>query len=76
MFFECKKRLNILLQNQHLEISKLLEIKENEIASKCNEMDIIRQENNDLKEKLKVKINTILILFRALYFFNICICCI
>lgn len=43
-----------MLQNQKLELSKILEIKENEISNKHKEIDNIRQENNNLKEKLKV----------------------
>jgi len=43
-----------LLQNQNLEMSKVLEIKENEIINKHREIDNIRKENENLKEKLKV----------------------
>lgn len=43
-----------LLQNQQLELSNILELKENEITNKYKEINNIRQENNDLKENLKV----------------------
>lgn len=39
-----------------MEISKILEIKDNEIANRHKEIDNILQENDDLKKKLKVKI--------------------
>jgi len=44
----------VVLQNRHLEQSKILEIKENEILNKHKDIDNIRRENDDLKEKFKV----------------------
>lgn len=37
-----------------MELTKILEMKENEISNKHKEIDNICQENKDLKEKLKV----------------------
>lgn len=43
-----------VLQNQHLELSKILKSKDNEIKNKCNEINSLHQENKDLNENLKV----------------------
>ncbi|XP_060875512.1 interaptin-like [Metopolophium dirhodum] len=49
---------NKCLKNQHLELSKILEIKENEIINRHKEIDNILQENEDLKKKIKTNITT------------------
>ncbi|XP_027841216.2 interaptin [Aphis gossypii] len=48
---------NKYLKNQHSELSKILELKENEIKRIYKEIDNIRQENDDLKNKLQSNIN-------------------
>eukprot|EP00102_Acyrthosiphon_pisum_P005659 XP_001950662.2 PREDICTED: centrosomal protein of 290 kDa-like [Acyrthosiphon pisum] len=49
---------NKSLKDQHLELSKILEIKENEITNRHKEIDNILQENDDLKKKLKTNNTT------------------
>lgn len=55
----------MLLQNQQVELSKILELKDNEISSRHMEIATILEENVNLKEKLKV--NCHLVLFRFLF---------
>lgn len=49
-----------MLQNQHSELSKILEIKENEINNIHKKIENIHRENEDLKEQLKVNIKYII----------------
>ncbi|XP_025425786.1 interaptin-like isoform X2 [Sipha flava] len=49
---------NKCLKNQHSELSKLLELKDNEISNKYKEINQILQENSELKEKIKIIIKT------------------
>jgi len=46
-----------------MELSKILEIKDNEITIRHKEINNIRQENDDLKKKLKVNSSGIGIIY-------------